>query len=229
MKQCFSPNDVSRVLDDLLGAIDSRLFYSAPPRPAALADEPGQKATHATTSSGQSLTGAAFQVPPVHIPNAGEGAFARHSYKSELVLVRDPNVGTKKLLWWYDKDPRSAPHNHPWDFRSAILSGGYVEERFWIEDGKLRHEVCEWGAGDVNVVPANVYHNVVSVQKSTITFLDCGPARAGNEWGYLNTETLEHRTFKDLTPKNFLEMFQTINPHLIKKGEPSAAAGRRGR
>ena len=71
-------------------------------------------------STEQALVGTALTIPPIHkCPVAGDGANARHSYKSELVLLRDPDLGTKKILWWYDKDPRPLPHNHPWDFRSA--------------------------------------------------------------------------------------------------------------
>jgi len=169
---------------------------------------------HQMTSSGQSLEGEAFRIPPLHIPVCGDEANARHSYKSELTLVRDPDIGTKKLLWWHDKDPRDEPHNHPWDFRSAIISGGYTEERFWIdEDGKVQRDEVTYEAGQINVVPANVYHNVISVEPGTVTYLDCGPARTGNEWGYLDIRNGEYITFKDLTPDNFLEMFQGLNPH----------------
>jgi len=214
----FTEKSVDEVLQALLSAFDSKVFVHAPERPNSISQEAQQQKTHNTTASGQSLTAGAFAIPPVHIPNAGDGATARHSYKSELVLVRDPAIGTKKILWWYDKDPKLTPHNHPWDFRSAVLSGGYTEERFWLDkDGKLQTEVKEYVAGDVNVVPANMFHNVISVKPGTVTFLDCGPARTGNEWGYLNTTTLAYQTFKDLTPPNFFEIFQEVNPHLRKK------------
>lgn len=214
----FTPADVTAVLNDLLESFDTRVFTDGPPRPSTIEGELTQGTSHTTTSSGQALVGEAFQIAPVHIPNAGDGANARHSYKSELVLVRYPDVGTKKILWWYDKDPRATPHNHPWDFRSAILSGGYTEERFWLDkDGKLQTETCTYTAGDVNVMPANMFHNVVKVEKNTVTYLDCGQARKGNEWGYLDVEKLVYKTFKELTPGNFLETFQALNPHLIKK------------
>lgn len=171
-----------------------------------------------STSIGNPLISNSFKAAPMHIPNAGDNANARHSYKSELVLVRDPNAGTKKILWWFDKDPRETPHNHPWNFRSGIISGGYVEERFWLNNGVVKKETRRYEAGMINEVPANVFHNVREVLPGTVTYLDCGPARKGNEWGYMDINDGKYIPFKDLTPGNFLECLRTLNPHLnIKK------------
>lgn len=211
----FDKQDVTRAIHEVIALIESRLLPpTAPLRPRTILGS--GDASIAETASGQSLAGAGLSIPPVHIPNAGDGPNARHSYKSELVLVRDPAVTTKKILWWYDKDPRDTPHNHPWDFRSAILSGGYTEERFWLSKGVLHKERLQHREGSINVVPADVFHNVVEVEPNTVTYLDCGPARAGNEWGYL-TDTGVYVPFKDLTPKNFLETFRELNPHLRPK------------
>ena len=222
MTTFFQPQDVSSVLDDFLSSLNNRLFGNgAPERPNALALE--QKgapsaSTPTATSLGLSLTATAFATPPIHVPNGGDGAFARHSYKSELTLVKDPGVCTQKILWWHTKDPREIPHNHPWDFRSAVLRGGYTEERFWLDDsGRLQRETLRHAAGDVNTVPANVYHNVIHVEPGTVTFLDCGPARPGNQWGYLDLSSLEHLDFTKVTPANLKEIFAELNPHTIPK------------
>ena len=198
----FSQMNVNQVMHLLITAFERQLFpIGATPRPQTITQEGDANLT--MTSSGQPLVANAFGVAPVHIPNAGDDDHARHSYKSELVLVRDPEVGTKKILWWYDKDPRNIPHNHPWDFRSGILYGGYTEERFWLSSGVVKKERKQYTAGMINEVPADVFHNVIDVLPGTATYLDCGPARVGNEWGYMDTSTGDYSTFKKLTPPNF--------------------------
>lgn len=210
----FSSANVDSVMQTLIMAFEANLFpQGSPARPTALAKKGDSDLLE--TSTGQPLVSAAFSVPPLHIPNAGDGPNARHSFKSELVLVRDPAVGTKKIMWWYGDDPREIPHNHPWDFRSGIISGGYTEERSWITNGILKSERRKYVAGTINEVPADVFHNVFDVLPNTVTYLDCGPAREGNEWGYLDGE--KYQTWKDLTPANFLECFKGLNTHSGKK------------
>lgn len=209
----FDPSETSRILEDFVASIEARCFADGPGIPNVVERETVGEFDSKTTGSGQSLRSEAFLAPPVHIPNAGSGANARHSFKSELVLLRLPDQATRKILWWHAADPRTVPHNHPWDFRSAILSGGYTEERFRIDDGEIIREVVEYAAGDVNVVPADVFHNVIDVKPETVTFLDCGPARAGNEWGYLNPADGEYSDWKQHSPENFVELFKLLNAH----------------
>ena len=66
-----------------------------------------------------------------------------------------------------------------------------------------------------------MFHNVVEVLPGTVTFLDCGRARAGNEWGYIDPQVWDYKSFKDLTPTNFLELFRELNPHLITESATS--------
>lgn len=209
----FNPNANSEVLEDLLYSFQENCFRDSPPIPNVIEREEVGEFKSETTSSGASLNSKAFVSPPVHIPNSGEGEKARHSFKTELSLLRDPNVGTKKILRWHDADPRQLPHNHPWDFRSAILAGGYTEERFFLKDGIWVRELVEYEAGSVNIVPADVFHNVIDVQEGTVTFLDCGKARQGNEWGYLDVEENEYFDWKKESPTNFLEIFKSLNAH----------------
>lgn len=212
-KQRFDPTASSHILDALLAAIDARCFADAPSIPEVIDRETIGDFNSKTTSSGQALESTPFSSPPIHIPNAGSGSNARHSYKSELSLVRNTETGTKKLLWWHAADPRSIPHNHPWAFRSAILSGGYTEERFSVDEGKIVRELIEYSAGAVNLVPANVFHNVIEVKPDTVTFLDCGPARPGNEWGYLDPTDGTYFDWKQQSPDNFLDLFKQLNAH----------------
>lgn len=161
-----------------------------------------------TTTSGLPIQNKTLQQPPTHIPDGNGGC-----YKTELALVRTPEY-TEKIIWWYKDDPRKEPHNHPWDFVSSILSGGYTEDRWWIEDGVLQKITKAYRAGDENVVPSSVYHVVYDVQPGTVTNLKCGVASEGNAWGYLDLNTLEHIPAKG--SPDFLEELWKINPHLRK-------------
>jgi hypothetical protein len=218
-KRYFSQKNVEAVLDDLLRALANNLFWGgAPARPDTHPELDAVEDRPATVGSGQPLVSQAFRTPPVHMPIAGGGPNARHSYKSDLVLLRNPDERTVRILWWHDRDPRQEPHNHPWDFRSAVLYGGYTEERFHLENGVLRREEITYEAGQINVMPANVYHNVIRVEPGTVTCLDCGPARPGNAWGYLDLETLRYVPMRELTPEGFREDFAALNPHTVRRG-----------
>lgn len=211
----FTGASIEDLMQMFISAVDAKLFPpGAPPRPELINAD---GSTAIATSSGLPLISKPFQSTPIHIPNAGDGANARHSYKTELVLLRDPKVRTVKMLWWHGDDPRDTPHNHPWSFRSAILSGGYSEERFHVSNGVTHKETRTYEAGDINVVPSDVFHNVRDVQPGTVTLLDCGEASEGNAWGYLNVATGERIPNSQLTPANFLENFRALNPHLLPK------------
>lgn len=77
-------------------------------------------------------------------------------------------------LW--TADPRPDPHDHPWDFESTILSGGYVQLE---ADGERR----TYRAGDRNVRRAEDPHRIVELlEVPTWTFLVHGAPR--REWGF---------------------------------------------
>jgi hypothetical protein len=166
--------------------------------------------TQKLTLGGLSAIAGNLQSPPVHIPDGKGGA-----YKTELALFRSQER-TEKILWWHADDPRPEPHNHPWDFVSDILSGGYSERRYWLdENGELQSATMTYRAGEQNIVPANVFHVVYDVQPNTVTYLTCGKASDGNLWGYLDLST---KTYADAErDPNFLTFLQEINPHLRKK------------
>jgi hypothetical protein len=138
-----------------------------------------------TTTGGFALTHALLSAPPIHIPNRDGFPF-----KTDLVLERDPATRTVKLTWWHADDDRGDPHNHPWNFESTILFGGYTDER-WVlgPDGSITHHVRVLRAGDVNIVPRQDFHRVFDVLPGTVTNMVTGPARPNNEWGYLNVES----------------------------------------
>ncbi len=167
-----------------------------------------------TTTGGFALTNDQLEAPPAHIPDGKGGA-----YKSELVLFRSPER-TEKIIWWYADDPRPEPHNHPWRFESTILSGGYTEDRWWIDErGELQKATIKYRANDRNrnVVESNVFHVVRDVQPDTTTKLLCGQASKNNEWGYLDLATKEYyQAEKDL---KFIDYLREINPHMRSRSQ----------
>lgn len=138
-----------------------------------------------TTTGGFALTHALLSAPPIHIPNRDGFPF-----KTDLVLERDPAIRTVKLTWWHADDDRGDPHNHPWDFESTILFGGYTDESWWFgDDGTIKHATLVMRVGDVNKVSRRIFHRVTDVLLGTVTNMVTGPAQPDNEWGYLNIES----------------------------------------
>ena len=169
--------------------------------------------TPTTTTGGQPLLAATLTTPPIHIPDGKGGA-----YKTELAVERSPEK-TVKILWWHADDPRPEPHNHPWPFKSEILSGGYSETRYWVEDGKVMVEEKTYRAGDINDMPVNVFHVVHDVQPKTVTRLTCGAAALNNEWGYIDKETGAYTSARDpqFADNQFIDKLREINPHMRPK------------
>lgn len=216
MSTFFAGSDIDDIMQVLITAIERKVFpEGAPVRP--ITDLGTGDSTQTTTSLGLAIKSRPFASAPIHVPNGGGGPKARHSFKSELSLFRDPAVGTKKILWWHSDDPRATPHNHPWDFRSAILQGGYTEQRYWLSGGRIKHETIKFVAGMINTVPGDVFHNVTEILPGTVTYMDCGPAREGNKWGYMELGEAEYIPSAELVVPDMQECFLALNPHLIKK------------
>lgn len=162
------------------------------------------------TSSGQVLTHDEMTAAPVHIPDNGDGCF-----KTELVVVRSPER-TVKRVWWHGNDPRPEPHNHPWQFVSEILSGGYSERRWRLDDAGIVHDlgVLTFVEGKLNVVLPDHYHVVFDVLPGTRTLMTCGQAAPGNAWGYLIDGQHVPWDEERVADPTFLERFRRLNPHL---------------
>ena len=163
-------------------------------------------APRTTTSGGHALKHADLSQPPMNIPNTLGVPF-----KTELVLVRSPQK-TIKINWWHLPDDDRPPHNHPWDFTSEILHGGYTEVRYTLDDGaeEWRSETLVHKAGEVFTVSRDEYHRVIAVEPGTVTRITCGQAATGNEWGYLDLETGDHVTVEK-DPK-FVARLWACNP-----------------
>ena len=162
----------------------------------------------ATTTSGVSLTlNGHYAQCPKTIPSS-EGL----SLRTELVLERSEKR-TVKVHWWHNPDPISSkPHNHPWNFKSKILHGGYTEQVWWIKNGVVRTETRTYKAGDTNVNTIDKFHKVISVQPGTVSIMTTGQASKNNAWGWLDIETGKY-TLATFDPKSpFMKDLKRLNP-----------------
>jgi hypothetical protein len=98
-------------------------------------------------------------------------------YLRRLRLIQTPfctiilhNLGTE--------DRSEFLHNHPWNFVSIVLWGGYKEV---IEDGDetrlAKHRWLSW-----HKIPASAFHRIVSVKPYTFTMMVTG--RRIQPWGF---------------------------------------------
>src|SRR6266705_1293487 len=80
-----------------------------------------------------------------------------------------------------DKDP----HDHPWNFMSVLLNGGY-DECLFGDDAAVRGPIIERRArGSVSVRGKDTIHKIVSVLPATWTLVVCTPRY--REWGFITS------------------------------------------
>lgn len=83
-------------------------------------------------------------------------------------------------------------HDHPWDFRVLVLSGGYIEmqldeDGFEIEKAHL--------AGETREIRAERPHFIKEVFPQTWTLVVTSPVK--RDWGFWHDETwIHHREFE---------------------------------
>lgn len=75
-------------------------------------------------------------------------------------------------------------HDHPFDFKTRILSGGYYEQTLYTEPGKIAVTQGEWcTAGDTFERRAEHTHRLDKVLDGTYTLVSTGAAR--RVWGFI--------------------------------------------
>lgn len=138
--------------------------------------------------------------------------------KAELVLSDWPDALTRKINVWFRADLRGGerpkPHNHPWEFTSRILLGGYVEDRYTLDGDQVRveHGVTH-RFGSSNHVPKDLYHEVTDIAEpgATMTLMVCERGVKG-DWGHLDVDRRVHRPIE--RDPDFAARFEALNPHL---------------
>lgn len=83
--------------------------------------------------------------------------------------------------WLLRADPQPDLHDHPNDFISVVLRGGYIEEREGIGGLRRLKEVGFW-----NLVRAEDRHRIRSVRKGTITLVFAN--KVHRDWGFWRAE-----------------------------------------
>lgn len=88
-------------------------------------------------------------------------------------------------------------HNHPWDFISFVLWGGYTEGMYseWNVRTTLQRKWLSFGKRK-----AQDFHKILDVKPNTWTLVITGPVK--NEWGFLEDTGFTHyMTFLGLKRK----------------------------
>jgi hypothetical protein len=102
-------------------------------------------------------------------------------YLRRLIVFKTPWCGIY-VHWIYTPDGQRDPHNHPMNFWSFVLLGGYTEHRYKISHraliGRRRSQ------GSIARTTTEDFHRIVRLWRTpTITILLTG--RRAQEWGFL--------------------------------------------
>lgn len=137
--------------------------------------------------------------------------------RAELT-VREDVTETVKINVWFMPERSSEkgkpqPHSHPWDFRSHMLMGAYYEDRYTLQDGRVRseHSISHL-LGEAHDMPRAVYHEVTGAWSPgrTMSLMVCGTGERGS-WGHLDPDKGEH--IPAARDPQFLAKLKALNPH----------------
>lgn len=100
-------------------------------------------------------------------------------YLRRLILLQCP-LGSIMIHWFYDIDRQEHLHDHPVDFLSIVLRGGYVEEYVlrttnYVTSSKRTRRF--------NWIPHTKYHRIIRLEDRPVTLCFAGPGR--HVWGFL--------------------------------------------
>jgi len=114
--------------------------------------------------------------------------FQGETYLLRLHILKTPWFGFM-LNWIKSADPHPDPHDHPVNFLSIVLRGGYVE---WRPQGLRDRKVRLYRAKDI--------HRIVHAEPGTLTL--CIAGEKVRDWGFHTSEGFvpwrEYRTaFKE--------------------------------
>ncbi len=81
-------------------------------------------------------------------------------------------------------------HNHPWDFKSIVIKGSYIEE---TENGPVKQYPGKFNSRD-----GNSFHKIKSLMSSAVyTLFFVGKQK--REWGYkVNGSFIDNETYRKL-------------------------------
>jgi hypothetical protein len=101
-------------------------------------------------------------------------------------LLQTPWLGIYvHFIYREDLDP--IPHDHPWQFRSFVLRGGYTEYAWPDARVSGDNELHNWRRWSLHRFPLAAAHRIVSVKPKTVTLVLVGRKR--RSWGFWNDGT----------------------------------------
>lgn len=130
----------------------------------------------------------------IYGPSGHENAGHQDLYLRRLYVLRTPWFGV--MLHWIKREDwdRDALHNHPWEFRRFIVSGGYTEELAYpqgeLDEAADKYVYTELKPSTLKThrmwsfskFPSGAYHRITSVKPHTVSLVINGPKC--NSWGF---------------------------------------------
>lgn len=98
---------------------------------------------------------------------------------------------------------KAGPHDHPFSFTTYILSGGYVERIYTVEDGVWGSHTRERKPGTAHKVEAECIHEIIELPKGECwTLIIPGPHVRTTRYWRFNENGISFREWyeKDFTP-----------------------------
>lgn len=125
------------------------------------------------------------------VPDYSDDGDPNRNYLSRLRIIQTPWFGV--YLHRFDTpDPRPTLHDHPWNFVSLVLRGGYIEVTSYCspDDTATVANHCErkrYRTGQVNRKRAEDIHTITYLRRTpTWTLMFVGKRR--REWGYVEPD-----------------------------------------
>ena len=122
-------------------------------------------------------------------------------------------------IYWHhidQPDPDQDPHDHPWNFRSVIIRGGYTERVFWDPNNVYTNEYLTHRRFSTHKMPIRYAHQITEVQPKTVTLIIAGP-RLRN-WGFWKADPERRTKLTTFVPwEDYVEM---RGDTAVRKKEP---------
>jgi hypothetical protein len=158
----------------------------------------------------QALIERAMRTPFLHLLHA-DGSVYMERYWLRPYILHDRSRWAARIHHIATPDWDRDLHDHPWDFVSIVLRGGYVEARpldqqvrdFSAADGGERCRYVFRGPGSVAYRRAKDRHRIVFVAPDTWTLLISGAKT--NSWGF-------HTFFGKVPWREYESAHQAIGP-----------------
>lgn len=134
----------------------------------------GERVNDVVRTSGRWVRPQVLHIPPL---------YGTDPYITRFILFRTPLFGVYVHKIWTDDGERDF-HNHPRQFWSLILRGGYIEE---VTTGPEAPRERDWHAGSVHKMELEHYHSITMlIRKPSWSLLLVGRFR--QEWGFMTED-----------------------------------------